>query len=64
MPFFTEAARTYLYSVSGVSHLKTCGKYDAKIARQRRKNRLVRVCYVLLQGRRKMFCSTGADIGQ
>ena len=40
-----DAARTYFNSVSGVSRLKATGKYAAKIALQRRKNRLMRVCY-------------------
>ena len=40
-----DAAKTYFNSVLGTSRLKSSGKYDAKVARQRRKNRLMRVCY-------------------
>ena len=43
MRFFLDAAKTYYNSVLGVSQLKTTGKYAAKIALQRRKNRLMRV---------------------
>ena len=47
------AAGTYYNSVLGVSQLKTTGKYAAKIALQKRKNRLMRVHSFHLQKLKK-----------